>query len=173
MGFNVGGNADSDVEGKGAEVAITLNPAEGLSLVGSVAYARSELASDDPSIGGREGEQVPGIPEWSAALWGNYDFSLGSSIDAFVGTGLVYRDERNTSFTGGGGIAPANPNFTVPSYVTVDLRAGITAGRYQVSVYATNLFNEYAFQAATNAPFGGTASILTPRTIGAVLAVAF
>ena len=81
------------------------------------------------AVGGLEGEQLPGIPEWTFSLSGNYDFMLGS-LDAFVGGGVAYQDERNTSFKGGVGsggavIAPANPNFTVDDYVTVDLRTGV------------------------------------------------
>ena len=76
------------------------------------------------------------------------------SLDAFVGGGVAYQDERNTSFNGGVGsdgvvIAPANPNFTVDDYVTVDLRTGVRFGRYQLSLYATNLLDEYGFQRAT------------------------
>ncbi len=61
------------------------------------------------------------------------------SLEAFVGGGVAYQDERNTSFKGGVGsggvvIAPANPNFTVDNYVTVDLRTGVRFGRYQLSM---------------------------------------
>jgi hypothetical protein len=84
---------------------------------------------DDPSIGGLEGEQLPGIPEWTFSLSGNYDFMLGS-LDAFVGGGIAYQDSRNTSFDGGVGsgavvIAPPNENFTTDEYVT----AGFADGR--------------------------------------------
>jgi hypothetical protein len=87
-------------------------------------------------------------------------------------------DKRKTSFNGGTAsdgtvIAPTNPNYTVSDYTKADLRLGVTFGKYQVSLYATNLFNEYAYQnAVTNSAFG-TATILQPRTYGAVLTAEF
>jgi outer membrane receptor protein involved in Fe transport len=180
LGVNVGGNADSDVTANGVEATLTLQPTSTFDLVGAIAYARSELDDDDPAIGGLEGEQLPGIPEWTFSLSGNYDFMLGS-LDAFVGAGVAYQDERNASFMGGVGsggaiIAPPNPNFVSDEYVTVDLRTGIRFGRYQLSIYATNLFDEYGFQRATTNsanPTQGTATILKPRTIGAVFSAEF
>jgi iron complex outermembrane receptor protein len=177
MGVNVGGNADSDVTAHGVEATLTLQPSTSFDLVASVAYSQSELDEDDRSIGGVEGEQLPGIPQWTLSLSSTYRFPIGS-LEAFVGGGVVYQDERKTSFIGGIGsngvpIAPPNPNYTVPDYTAVDLRAGVTMGRYNFSVYATNAFDEYAFQRATTNTVQGTATILRPRTIGAVFSVDF
>lgn len=177
MGVNVGGNADSDVTANGLETALTWQPSEGFDLVATAAYTKSELDENDPSIGGLEGEQLPGIPEWSWSLNGTYEFPL-AGMDAFVGAGIAYQDERKTSFIGGTAddgtvIAPANPNVTVPDYTTVDLRAGVAFDRYRVSLYATNLFDEYGYQSATTTFAQGTAAVLRPRTIGAILSVEF
>jgi len=171
-GVNVGGNADSDVTATGLEGTLTYQPTNALNVAASFAYSQSELDEDDPAIGGLEGEQLPGIPEWTFSLSGNYDFMLGS-LDAFVGGGIAYQDSRNTSFKGGVGdggvvIAPANRNFTTDDYVTADLRTGVAWGRYKLSLYATNLFDEYAFQRATTTGTQGQASIVRPRTIGVV-----
>ena len=172
MGVNVGGNADSDVTANGVEATLTMQPSSAFDITGTVAYARSELDDDDRSVGGLAGEQLPGIPEWTFSLSGNYDFMLGS-LDAFVGGGVAYQDQRKTSFNGGGTIAPANPNFDVDDYVTVDLRTGVRFGRYNFSIYATNLLDEYGYQRATTNTVQGTATILRPRTIGAVFSAEF
>jgi iron complex outermembrane recepter protein len=177
QGVNVGGNADSDVTATGVEATLTYQPSTGFNLAASLAYSQSELDEDDPSIGGLEGEQLPGIPEWTFSLSGNYDFMLGS-LDAFVGGGVAYQDSRNTSFDGGVGnggvvIAPPNRNFTTDDYVTADLRTGVTWGRYKLSLYATNLFDEYAFQRATTTGTQGNAAIVRPRTIGVVFNAEF
>ena len=161
----------------GVEATLTYQPSSNFNLAASLAYSQSELDEDDPSIGGLEGEQLPGIPEWTFSLSGNYDFMLGS-LDAFVGGGIAYQDQRNTSFDGGTGsggvaIAPANKNFTADEYTTVDLRTGVTWSRYKLSLYATNLFDEYAFQRATTSGTQGSASIVRPRTIGVVFNAEF
>ena len=178
LGASVGGNADSDVTANGVEASLTVRPTDALNLTGTLAYATSELDEDDPSIGGLEGEQLPGIPEWTFSLAGDYRFPLGASVEGFVGGGVTYQDERKTSFIGGVGadgsvIAPPNPNYTTDDYLTADLRVGATFGRYELSLYATNLFNEYAYQRATTSAFQGTATILKPRTIGAVFSAQF
>lgn len=176
-GVNVGGNADSDVTANGVEATLTLQPTSALNLVATMAYARSELDDDDPSIGGLSGEQLPGIPEWTFSLSGDYDFMLGS-LDAFVGGGVAYQDQRKTSFNGGVGsggvvIAPPNANFDADNYTTADLRTGVRFGRYKFSIYAINLFDEYGFQRATTVGTQGNAAILRPRTIGAVFSADF
>jgi outer membrane receptor protein involved in Fe transport len=176
-GVNVGTNASSDVTADGIEATLTLQPTRGLNLVASAAYALSELDDDDPIVGGLSGEQLPGIPEWTFSLSGDYDFMLGS-LDAFVGGGVAYQDQRKTSFNGGVGaggvvIEPANTNFDTDDYVTVDLRTGVRFGRYELSLYATNLFDEYGFQRATTVGTQGNATILRPRTIGAVFSAEF
>jgi iron complex outermembrane receptor protein len=171
-GVNVGANADSDVTANGVEATLTLQPTSALNLVATAAYSRSELDNDDPPLGGASGEQLPGIPEWTFSLSGDYDFMLGS-LDAFVGGGVAYQDSRKTSFNGRGAIAPANTNFDIDDYVTADLRTGVKFGRYKLSLYATNLFDEYAFQRATTVGTQGNATILRPRTIGAVFSAEF
>jgi outer membrane receptor protein involved in Fe transport len=171
-GVNVGANADSDVTANGVEATLTLQPTSTLNLVATAAYSRSELDDDDPPLGGASGEQLPGIPEWTFSLSGDYDFMLGS-LDAFVGGGVAYQDSRKTSFNGRGAIAPANTNFDIDDYVTADLRTGVKFGRYKLSLYATNLFDEYGFQRATTVGTQGNATILRPRTIGAVFSAEF
>ena len=173
MNVNVGANAQSDVTANGLETSWAWRPTDAFELVGSVAYTKSELDDDDPGIGGVAGEQLPGIPELDWSLNGRYDFVLGG-LDAFIGAGVSYQDERKTGFAGGGAIVPATPSYTMEDYTLVDLRAGVQFDRYAVSVYATNLFDEYAFQnAGVIIPTQGNATILRPRTIGAVLNVDF
>lgn len=177
MGVNVGGNAVSDVTANGFETTVTWQPTDAFDLVATAAYTKSDLDDDDPSVGGLAGEQLPGIPELSWSVNGTYEFPLGG-LDAFVGAGVAYQDERKTSFIGGTAadgtvLAPSSPNFTVPDYTLVDLRAGVAFERYRVSVYANNLFDEYGFQNAGTTFAGGTATILKPRTVGVVLNVEF
>lgn len=174
MNVNVGGNADSDVTVNGLEATLEIQPMQDLTLAGSAAWTSSELDDDDPSLGGLEGEQLPRIPEWTLSLTGNYDFRIGNNLDAFVAGGVNYKDDYKANFQGNGTtIVPANPNVDISSYTTVDLRTGIDFGRYRVSLYATNLLDEYGYQNATTNTVQGTATVLRPRTVGLVLAADF
>jgi iron complex outermembrane recepter protein len=179
MGVNVGGNADSNVLINGVETTFTLRPAKALTLIASASYSSSELAHDDASIGALEGEQLPGIPKWTFSFTGNYEVPLTDQLKGFLAGGVNYKGETKTSFFGGTAangtaLVPSSPNYTIPHYTTADLRLGVNImDRFQVSLYATNLFNQYGYQSATTAAFGGTATILRPRTVGAVLAASF
>ena len=179
MGVNVGGNADSNVLINGVETTFTLRPFKALSLIASASYSSSELAHDDASIGARQNEQLPGIPKWTFSFTGNYDIPLTDQLKGFLAGGVNYKGDTKTSFFGGTAangtpLVPSSPNYTIPHYTTADLRLGVNIrDRFQVSLYATNLFNEYGFQSATTAAFGGTATILRPRTVGAVLSASF
>ena len=179
MGVNVGGNADSNVLINGVETTFTFRPIKALSLIASASYSSSELAHDDASIGARESEQLPGIPKWTFSFTGNYEVPLTDQLKGFLAGGVNYKGDTKTSFFGGTAangtpLVPSSPNYTIPHYTTADLRLGVSImDRYQVSLYATNLFNEYGYQSATTASFGGTATILRPRTVGAVLSASF
>jgi outer membrane receptor protein involved in Fe transport len=177
LGANVGGNADSDVSANGVEGTLSLRPIDSLSIVGTASYAASELDSNDASIGGLSGEQLPGVPKWTFSLNADYRFPLVNSWEGFVDLGAIYQGSRKTAFDGGtsGGIvfAPGNKDFHVDSYTAVNLSAGARMGRYAASIYATNLLNKYAYQSASTTATAGTATILRPRTIGALFSVGF
>lgn len=178
MGVNVGGNADSNVLINGLETTFTVRPWKALSLIASASYSSSEVAHDDSSIGAREGEQLPGIPKWTFSFSGNYEFPLTDDLKGFLAGGVNYKGDTKTSFFGGTAangtaLVPSSPNYTIPHYTTADLRLGVNIKHFEVSLYATNLFNQYGFQSATTAAFGGTATILRPRTVGAVLTATF
>jgi iron complex outermembrane recepter protein len=178
MGVNVGGNANSNVLINGLETTFTVRPWKALSLIASASYSSSEVAHDDSSIGAREGEQLPGIPKWTFSFSGNYEFPLTDDLKGFLAGGVNYKGDTKTSFFGGTSangtaLVPSSPNYTIPHYTTADLRLGVNIKHFEVSLYATNLFNQYGFQSATTAAFGGTATILRPRTVGAVLTATF
>jgi len=174
MGVNVGGNADSHVSINGVEATLTLRPWRALSLVTAASYSSSKVDHDDASIGARGGEQLPGIPKWTLSFMGNYEYPLTERVKGFVAGGVNYKGDTKTSFFGNGAtLVPSSPNYTIAHYATTDLRLGVNTEHFQVSLYATNLFNKYGFQSATTASFGGTATILRPRTVGAVLTATF
>ncbi len=172
-GVTVGGNADSAVS-RGGEALLTFAATDALTIQAVLGYTNAELTADEPSLGGRDGDQLPSSPEWQALLDFDYRFDL-FNLPAYAGAAWRYKDEVPTGFDGytdsmGMFHAPSVPRVIVDSYSLVDLRAGFTAGPVDVSLYVTNVFNEWAwvdFGPSFLAPSTGTPT--RPRTAGAVV----
>jgi len=177
-------NSNSDVTAYGVEGAVNFFPVEGLEILTNFAYTNSTLDKDETfAFGALAGENIPGVPDWTASIRANYKFALGNEMDGFVGGGLRYIGSRTTGFAGGVGadgsqINPLIQNIDLASYVLADIRAGFVWNDVTVSVYAKNLFNKYTFvdgqaqQTGINT-FRALVSIAEPRTIGAVVKVNF
>ncbi|MGE0582781.1 MAG: TonB-dependent receptor [Steroidobacteraceae bacterium] len=178
-GAQTGGNASSNVTAYGFESAFTWSPSDEFRLIGSLAYADSTLDSDETrSFGAVAGENMPGVPAWTYALRASRDFKLGENVDAVVNAGLRYMDDRDTGFEGGAGangqvITPLIYNFVAEDHVVADMSLELTRGKLSGSLYATNLFDKYAYSGGSARPAAGfiraTANVIRPRTVGFTL----
>ena len=182
-GVQTGGNADSDVTAYGLEGALTYSPIEDLVIRASAAFTDSTLDDDETSaFGAVAGENMPGIPEWSAALRADYSIQLSGGTQVMLGGGVRYIGDRDTGFEGGIGqdgtvITPLIYNFVAEKHAVADINIGFKHGRFGGSLYATNLFDEYAYSGGSARPAAGfiraTASVIQPRTIGAAVTFDF
>jgi iron complex outermembrane receptor protein len=176
---------------QGLELTATARPMRGLTFIASGAYTKAKLRDDTvPSgggtnvTGGLAGDQLPYAPKWSGTLSGDYDWSLSDTTTAFVG-GNVHRQSSQPASFSAAYRAAFGRQIILPGYTTVDLRAGITMGRYSLTGYVHNLLNNLATIAATSYPnaipaaIGGTGrafivgNSLQPRTIGVLFGVKF
>ena len=108
---------------------------------------------------------MPDTPEFTGSLSGDYAFGLGSH-DAFVGATARHIGDRVVSFDASGSV----PQYDLPEYTTVDLRAGVQLGGTRLQLYVKNAFDERGELSATTAfsGLGGPVwvSLVQPRTIG-------
>jgi outer membrane receptor protein involved in Fe transport len=90
--------------------------------------------------------------------------------------------DRDSGFEGGTGkdgseITPLIANIPLDHYLAADFRTGVTVGSVTASLYVNNLFDEYGLTSGSARPvvqgFAATASVLRPRTIGAVISLRF
>ena len=169
-GLGNGGTARS----QGAEAAILVKPAPGLTLGANGAYTDSELTEDAPGVGGLDGDRLPNIPKFSGSLTANYGFRVGAGADAEIGAGLRHVGRRFSAIQ-------SNP-FAVPvsAYTALDLNASVTIDeRFTIRAYARNVTNEDGPHSRTlvadglNRPGYMSVVPLQPRTIGLALDVAF
>jgi len=164
-------NSAAGISAKGFEGTFQFYPTDNLTVEAGVTYTDSILDADDPELGGTEGEATRNLPKWTTSFKADYAFDLGG-WEASAGAGMRYTGAFNSDFING-----LTPNFPAPSNILVDLSFGFTKDSYTVSLYATNLFDEYAVLGGGvgTGVFGPKTrvGIARPRTIGASVAVRF
>jgi iron complex outermembrane recepter protein len=174
FGVNVnGGTARS----KGVEWTFALTPVTGLTFSLTGAYVDAFLTAPAAAVGGDTGDPLPYTPKWSTSLDGAYTWRAFGDFDAFAGATWSYIGSRTNDFAstpnGMGGYIP-NPQAELPSYNTVNLRAGLSSGRWTFELYGKNVGDTRGITYYTNIGTpnaGGSIGYAQPRTIG-VLATA-
>jgi outer membrane receptor protein involved in Fe transport len=157
---------------KGAELVLTARPDRRTTITGAFAYNDGRLTDADPTLGGRDGERLPNSPHFTATV--NADWVLTeSNFKPTIGATLRYVSDRTASFDA----SVSAPQYHLPDYTSVDLRAGATFGRVGAQLFVRNLFDvrgqlsAFTAVAALGAP--AQVSILQPRTVGLNLTTRF
>ena len=177
-GFGVnanGGGAKVD----GAEVTVTARPARGLSLSANAAYTNARLTTDT-EIGGLKGDKLPFTPKFSAALNGDYTWSLSSTIEARVGASIRHLSSQSGAFDKGFRTTFGRQR-QIRSYQIIDLSAGLDFGKFSLDAYVKNLGNSAGRTSTTGTTVFGAfpvypngaigTGVIRPRTIGLSLTV--
>ncbi|MES2495647.1 MAG: TonB-dependent receptor [Pseudomonadota bacterium] len=157
---------------KGVELALTARPIPGFLVTGAFSYNDGAIRQDNAALGAVKGERLPNTPHLTAAL--NADYRLvDSPLQPRVGATLRYASDSTASFDAN----QALPQYNLPSYTSVDLRAGVTVGQVDVQLYARNIFDVRGQLSAQTvlSSFGGPAQVtlLQPRTFGLKLSTDF
>jgi len=177
--FNVninGGTAESN----GIEGSLNLRPMTGLQLGLSAAYIDAHLTSDTtPEVGGKDGDRLPWVPNFSFGLNADYEWKLSSDVTAFVGGTVAYTGDQRDNFV----LFGASPQREIGDYEVVDLRAGVEYRNFTIDAYVKNLTNTEGVSslAELTDQVGGNilpqqairASLSRPRTIGFSLTAGF
>ena len=172
-----GGTARS----KGLEWTLAATPVTGLTFTLTGAYVDAYLTADAPDAGGANGDRLPYVPKWSTSLDGAYTWRAFSDFNAFAGATWSYMGSRFNDFStvssppGGTTLVPV-PRAELPSYNTVDLRAGLENGRWTFELYAKNVGDTrgITYYIDNDSPnYGGAVNYLQPRTIGALITARF
>jgi outer membrane receptor protein involved in Fe transport len=175
-GFGVNANGGTAVS-KGIEFTLAARPVKGLNVSVNGAYTDAELTkATDPAIGGLDGDPLPYVPDWSLNLNADYEWPVFSDWNGFVGGSVSYTGDRTPDFNVR---TPSGDLKKVPSYTTVDLRAGVESERWLAQVYVKNLTNSHGITSILtidpgNYPQNAAAvGIIRPRTIGFTVGARF
>jgi len=160
-----------DAESYGLEANLMLRPVEGLTLNATLAESHAHIVSVDSDAAGAvgTGDPLPYDPEWSGSLSADYRRSIWGQWVGDLGATGRYDGSRHSGFESSVQI----PDYVLPSYSLLDLRAGLESDRTDFTLYVDNVTNEHAQLAATTA-FGPTeVTIARTRTVGALVTVRF
>jgi outer membrane receptor protein involved in Fe transport len=150
----------------GAEVSLTARPTRTLTATTAFAYQHARLADDSVDLGALKGDRLPNVPKYSLTLNVDYKAPETSAWRPIAGATFRFVSDRSSSFDGNAGV----PQYELPNYAAVDLRAGVSIGAVDAQLFVRNLFDKRGpLSAATVlSALGGPAqvSMLQPRTIG-------
>ncbi|WP_010184864.1 TonB-dependent receptor [Sphingomonas sp. PAMC 26605] len=179
-GFGININGSSAVS-DGGEVTATFRPTRGFVTSINGAYTRARLTGDAPPLtGGLKGDRLPFTPPYSVSVNSDYNWDAGSA-KPYVGGSLRFLSKQNGNFDADYRAATGRQR-TVPSYVVVDLRAGVDFGRFGLELFARNLTNDEGKTStgpttANGLPLNPNGAIATgvirPRTVGAAITASF
>lgn len=149
----------------GGELTLTVRPTTRLTASGAFAYQNARLTEDAPLLGARDGDRLPNVPRFTAAL--NLDYRLSEEgLQPRLGATLRHVSARKAAFDGNAQL----PQYRLPAYTSVDLRAGASLGKVDLQLFVRNLFDERGQISAFTvlSSLGGPAQVtmLQPRTIG-------
>lgn len=155
---------------KGAEVQADIVPTPGLRFTIAGTYLDTEIngsyVDSDPfgAFGERAGEPIQYTPKYQVQLDGQYDWSIGSGTDAFIGADMQFRSDTNSSFG-------RDRIFDIRDYTLIGLRGGLKFddGRYHVSAFVRNLTNAYYWTNAIRITDTAVRFAGPPRTFGATI----
>ena len=169
----INGNSGS-AESKGIEWNFLWQPVAGLTVGVLGAYTDAKLKADAPGLGAKSGDELPYVPDVSSTLNVDYTWKAFGNYSAIVGGSWVYTGTRYTSFSPS--VDVIEPHVKLPTYNTLDLRAGLESGRYSFELYGHNLSNERGiteYQNQGGANQTGRATFIQPRTFGVQLGAKF
>jgi iron complex outermembrane recepter protein len=130
--------------------------------------------ADFPAQGIAKGVSLPNVPEYTVNAAFNYEWEIDGNNMARINANVAHVSSRQQIAN--------DPTSKLPGLITAGLSAGVSFGKFDLSIFTRNIFDERAV--IGNTPQGveitdGKASTvyyvsyIQPRTIGASLQFAF
>ena len=162
---------------RGVELAVSAGLTNALRLRGSWSYTHAELSQDSPGLleGGADafkGDRLSGAPRQQGSLLASYGVLLGGGGSVELLYSYAYNGDVLTR------IGLRAGGETLPAYDLHNLSAAVSKGDWTLTLYADNLFDEYAVTGVRQMPglIGVTedgfrsrryfANVLAPRRAG-------
>jgi len=174
LGAN-GGKAKVD----GFELTMSAKPGPDTTFSANVGYTDARMTKVDSGVqaylGVVPGDKLPLTPDWSVALLADQGIPLSGGLKGDIGATLRFRADMPSSFPG----SLTDPNIKIPSLTTLDLRAGVSFGHFDVQVRAENVLNAFGYSTLGTPRITPTqqvptsATVIRPRTLALSVAAHF
>lgn len=159
---------------RGLELSANLRLTPDWRLGFNTAYTHARLTDDAPSVSGRAGDAIQGIPAWTWSLTSDYSFDAMGGWSPHVGGGYSWTGARNS------GESSDPLSYRLASYGLLNANADVSKGPWTVRAYAKNLANSHADTMLTNIQNAGTGALgyllanrPQPRTLGIEVDMSF
>jgi iron complex outermembrane receptor protein len=161
----------ANVKISGAELDVTWQPSKGVRFAAGVGWLDSKIGSDITTGGSSlRNNSTINAPEWSTSFEASFEQPLS---DALTITAALDANYRSSQFLE----SSNSPISLEPGYWIAGARVGLgpAHGRWQVSLWAKNLFDEEYRQYVNDLPgFGWVINLYgQPRTYGVTLKAEF
>ena len=173
-GFGINANGGT-AESKGLEFTASMFPTEQFALSFNGAYTDAYLTQDaGPFSAGLDGDPLNFVPEWSFGLSADYEWAVRGDSTAYVGGTLGYTGGRPYDFDE----READGSLSeIPSYTTLNLRAGLRTERWNFELYGKNVTDEMGITSVGTGsmPASGRVDLgyIRPATYGLLIGVNF
>ena len=150
--YTVEGNA-ATATSQGLEWNLGWTPVKGLQLglIGAVIDAK--LTADASGIGGKKGDKLYNVPNFSNTLNVDYNHHAFGDYNFFAGGTWSYTGESYSGFIAPGSMSVLGNRVKLPGYSTVNLQGGLQNVRYTFELFVHNLGNERALLYYTNSGY--------------------
>ncbi len=163
LGFGARDNVGEAIS-EGFELQMAVTPIEGVTLDGAVGYTNARITEVGNAIGVAVGDRLANVPKWNAAVALDVSQPIGDDLTAYGRIDFRY--------VGASISAQRNQR---PAYNLVNARIGSKLGRFDISLFAQNLFDRRAnlSDAPELSDSLNLIAIERPRTVGVDLRAAF
>ena len=151
-----------DAKAFGAELEVRYKPpvVPGLVLTANLGGEHAYITSTINAATAAVGQDVLYTPDFTAAVLADYGWQITSNLNGFVRGDYEYTGKSYGSFQ------VSSPQYINPSYDVVNLNAGVGFGRYEVSLYAKNLFDDRTILQSPQINSVIQGYTLRPQTVG-------
>jgi iron complex outermembrane receptor protein len=127
----------------GSEVEVRYKPPviQGLTLGVNLGGEHAYITSSTNTLTAAVGQDVLYTPEYTASVVANYGWQVTSSVQGFVRTDYEYTGKSFGSYVISTSSAP-NPGYINPAYSVVNLSTGVNVGKFEIALFAKNLFDD-------------------------------
>jgi outer membrane receptor protein involved in Fe transport len=163
---------------RGIELSSTWTPIDRLTFSGNFAYTDAAMAenvgANVASVYFKDGDRLPFSAKYAGSLSVDKIFTV-LGLPSYAGATVNYVGEREGLFVR----SSSYTRYEMPSYTTLDLRAGVTfPNDIKASIYVKNATDKLAYVSGTpRDTVTGTgvfsAGVITPRLIGFTLEKSF